>query len=127
MGTCTITAAELKGAIEGLRIAWDKGHMKVQLHLDSMTTISIMKTSEDDSHRHGFLSQQFRQLLNRNWGISISHVHRECNFAADYLAGKGHGATFGTHLFDVSDPGLNRWITYDVMGIAQTRSISYVN
>ncbi|CAI0451713.1 unnamed protein product [Linum tenue] len=57
MGTCTITAAELKGAIEGLRIAWDKGHMKVQLHLDSMTAISIMKTSEDDSHRHGFLSQ----------------------------------------------------------------------
>ncbi|CAL1413103.1 unnamed protein product [Linum trigynum] len=123
LGHCSITAAELKGAAEGLRLAWDRGFRKVELKIDSTTAIAVMKNCKDDSHRHGLLAQQVRVLLDRNWRVRISHVYRECNFAADYLASKGHSVDFGTHMFDVSDPGLTKWINYDVMGVAQPRFI----
>ncbi|CAN1222454.1 Putative ribonuclease H protein At1g65750 [Linum grandiflorum] len=34
-GVCTITRAELCATIHGLRIAWDNGYIKVNLHVDS--------------------------------------------------------------------------------------------
>ncbi|CAI0400893.1 unnamed protein product [Linum tenue] len=44
LGVCSITRAELKGAAEGLELAWHKGYRKVELNLDSSTTINIIKT-----------------------------------------------------------------------------------
>ncbi|CAI0461020.1 unnamed protein product, partial [Linum tenue] len=46
LGTCSITAAELKGAVVGLQMAWDRGHRKVQLKLDSATAVAIIKTAQ---------------------------------------------------------------------------------
>ncbi|CAI0471250.1 unnamed protein product [Linum tenue] len=127
LGSCSITSAELKGAMEGLKIAWDEGYRKIELNLDSETAISIINNHLDDEHRHGQAAVQFRNLLDRDWEIKISHVYRESNCAADYLANAGHTSPFGTHSFDVCDPGLRYWLHYDVMGIAQERSFNLMH
>ncbi|CAI0627875.1 unnamed protein product [Linum tenue] len=101
LGNCSITAAELKGAAEGLKMAWDKGYHTVQLNLDSTTTISVIKGSLNDSHRHGNIVIQLRNLPSLDWDVVVSHVFREANFAADFLTKRGHTCNFGTHLFDV--------------------------
>ncbi|CAL1399428.1 unnamed protein product [Linum trigynum] len=124
LGSCSITHAELKGAMEGLKIAWEEGYRKIELNLDSETAISIINNHSEDDHRHGQTAAMFRNLLDRDWEIKISHVYRESNCAADYLANVGHDSPFGTHSFDVCDPGLRYWLQYDVMGIAQERSIN---
>ncbi|CAL1414475.1 unnamed protein product [Linum trigynum] len=80
----SITAAELKGVAEGLNMAWDKGHRKVQLNLDSTTTISVIKGSLNDSHRHGNFAIQLRNLPSLDWDVVFSHVFREANFATDF-------------------------------------------
>ncbi|CAI0447820.1 unnamed protein product [Linum tenue] len=124
LGTCSITAAELKGAVVGLQMAWDRGHRKVQLKLDSATAVAIIKNCADDEHRHGLLAQHAFNLLSRDWDVVVSHVYREGNRTADYLASLGHSLPFGTHHVDVCSPDLCRWLDYDVMGISQPRLIN---
>ncbi|CAI0385762.1 unnamed protein product [Linum tenue] len=102
LGKCSITSAELKGAVTGLRLAWDKGYRRVHLNLDSTTAVGIIMNNAEDDHRH---------------------VYREANFAADFLAAKGHLVDFGTHLFNVYDPELEHWLLHDIMGIPHDRLI----
>ncbi|CAN1799141.1 Putative ribonuclease H protein At1g65750 [Linum perenne] len=35
LGKCSITRAELRGAVSGLQLAWERGYRKIQLQLDS--------------------------------------------------------------------------------------------
>ncbi|CAL1384527.1 unnamed protein product [Linum trigynum] len=127
LGTCSITCAELKAAAVGLKIAWDEGHKKVELNIDSETAIAIIKNSVDDDHRHGLLAATINKLLSLEWEVKITHVFREMNSAADYLANVGHCYSFGTHSFDVYEVGLRRWLFHDVMGISQDRVITVMN
>ncbi|CAI0557759.1 unnamed protein product [Linum tenue] len=94
------------------------------LNLDSNTVIAIINNSEESNHRHGLLALEINRLLNLDWEVKISHVFREGNFAANFLARKGHDFPFGTHQFDVCYPEFRLWISYDVMGITQQR-VSY--
>ncbi|CAI0410339.1 unnamed protein product [Linum tenue] len=123
LGSCSITRAELRGALEGLRIAWRRGFKKIQLNLDSSTAINIIKNWADNDHNHGLIAQQIGELLSRRWEVNVCHIYREANFAADFLASKGHCVNFGTHLFDVCDPELRHWLLYDVRETAQERGI----
>ncbi|CAL1366122.1 unnamed protein product [Linum trigynum] len=127
LGSCTITTAELRGAEIGLQRAWERGFRKVELNLDSSTAITIMKNIDDTDHRHGLIATRIGKLLNLNWEVILSHVYREGNFAADFLASKGHLAPFGTHFFDVYDPNLCKWLLYDSMAISMDRSINLMN
>ncbi|CAL1383991.1 unnamed protein product [Linum trigynum] len=123
LGICTITRAEIKGAIRGLQVAWKEGFRKVLLYLDSTTAINILTAPDQRDHRYFNLVQQFRELVQQNWEVKISHTYRECNKATDYLANKGHLVSIGFHDFRIDDPGLSFWILYDTMGIAQNRLI----
>ncbi|CAI0544920.1 unnamed protein product [Linum tenue] len=117
LGSCSITRAEIIGALTGLQLAWDQGHRKVLLRLDSTTALAILTGKDQESRRYHNLTRRFQNLLQRNWEVHLSHSYRECNKAADYLANKAHGFSLGAHAIDISDPGLNFWTLYDTMGI----------
>ncbi|CAL1398112.1 unnamed protein product [Linum trigynum] len=123
LGACTITRAEIKGVIEGLNRAWDYGYRKVMVGIDSTAALHLLTTTDQEDQRYLILIKQFQRLLNRNWEVKISHVYRECNKAADYLANRGHELSLEVHYFSISDSGLSFWVLYDCMGIAQTRLI----
>ncbi|CAI0546870.1 unnamed protein product [Linum tenue] len=124
LGKCSITRAELKGAAEGLELAWKLGYRNAELNVDSRTALDIIKNRDHTDHCHGLLAKQFSSLLLREWTVEFNHVYRECNFAADFLATKGHCSPFGTHLFDVSDPNFCYWLYHDSMGISRNRLIN---
>ncbi|CAN1167394.1 Putative ribonuclease H protein At1g65750 [Linum perenne] len=46
LGICSITRAEIRGAIEGIRRAWSGGYRKVEVQMDSQAAIAILM---DDS------------------------------------------------------------------------------
>ncbi|CAL1387171.1 unnamed protein product [Linum trigynum] len=121
LGHCSITAAELRGALEGLKIAWREGYHKIQLSMDSTTAIKIIDKRFEDDHRHGSIAKQFNHLLNLQWDVRVSHGYREANLASDFLASKAHSFTFGTHPFNVYDKDLVHWIHHDVMGVSHER------
>ncbi|CAI0443131.1 unnamed protein product [Linum tenue] len=123
LGACTITRAELMGAIQGLKLAWLLGHRKVQLRTDSTTAISIMNSHTTYGGRYHNLWTQLQDLIHQECEIEISHTFREGNKSADYLANKGHSLSLGYHVIERDDPGLNFWLLYDSMGNAQSRLI----
>ncbi|CAI0453961.1 unnamed protein product [Linum tenue] len=123
LGACTITRAELLGAIQGLRLAWSLGYRRVEMRTDSTVALGILNSPGPFEGRYHNLWRQFQSLLHQNWEIRISHTLREGNKAADYLANKGHSLDLGSHVIDPIDSGLNFWLLYDSLGIAQSRLI----
>ncbi|CAN1191399.1 Putative ribonuclease H protein At1g65750, partial [Linum perenne] len=127
IGDCSITRAELKAIVEGLRIAWSLGIRKVAIQTDSSTAVSILQKGVGEQHQHAALVAEFHDLSSREWELSLSHVYREANCAADYLANFGHSFCVGMYLFQTLDASLAHWLRYDLIGIALPRVIPINN
>ncbi|CAN1164087.1 Putative ribonuclease H protein At1g65750, partial [Linum perenne] len=123
LGRCSITRAEMRGAIEGLNRTWEAGYRRVVLQMDSSTAISLLTSVGDTSHQHGMEVLQFRELCRKDWLIQIKHTYREGNHAADFLAIIGYNYPYGNYTVSVSDCNLGYFLRYDCMGITETRSI----
>ncbi|CAI0414109.1 unnamed protein product [Linum tenue] len=67
LGSCSITRAEIIGALTGLQLAWDLGYKKVLLRLDSTAALDILTGKDQDSRRYHNLYRHFQNLLQRNW------------------------------------------------------------
>ncbi|CAI0436867.1 unnamed protein product [Linum tenue] len=123
LGGGSIMHAELAGIAQGLRSAWESGARKVKLQTDSAAAISLLQ-SDQVNHPHYTMTAAIRNLLARDWEVSIDHVFREGNYAADYMASVSHDLPVGIHLFDVPDPRLSYWLMYDLVGVQMPRSIN---
>ncbi|CAN1787029.1 Putative ribonuclease H protein At1g65750 [Linum perenne] len=123
LGRCSITRAEIRGAIEGLNCMWDAGFRKVILQLDSKVAISLLTNITDSSHQHGLEILQFKELCQREWLVEVKHTYREGNHAADFLASIGYGYPFRSHIVSSSDSSLVYFLRYDCMGTTEHRSI----
>ncbi|CAN1841756.1 Putative ribonuclease H protein At1g65750 [Linum perenne] len=106
LGQCSITRAEIRGAITGLELAWDYGFRRVELQIDSQAVVSLLSLPSVPEHQH---------------------VFREANKVADFLASRGYDFPFGTHLFPLSDCNLGHILRYDCLGVSEPRLISAVN
>ncbi|CAN1215674.1 Putative ribonuclease H protein At1g65750 [Linum perenne] len=74
LGVCTIMRAELRAVVLGLELAWEMGMRKIQLQIDSQSSVlAIMRDHTDDS-RHGHTIQHIRRLLSRDWLVDVSHI-----------------------------------------------------
>ncbi|CAN1195923.1 Putative ribonuclease H protein At1g65750 [Linum perenne] len=123
IGYCSITRAELRGAIQGLRLAWDVGVRRVELQVDSMTVVQLIEPPNDPMHLHAMEVRDIRELLSRDWEVRVKHVYREANHAADHLAGSGFAFPLGIHSISPTDTNLVYFLRYDCFGISETRSI----
>ncbi|CAN1140620.1 hypothetical protein LINPERPRIM_LOCUS24954 [Linum perenne] len=65
-----------------------------------------------------------RNLFLRDWIVSLSHVYREVNHAADYLADIGHGFPPGVYLISITDCNFRYFVCRDCMGISEPRNIA---
>ncbi|CAN1249089.1 Putative ribonuclease H protein At1g65750 [Linum perenne] len=102
LGKCSITRAELRGAVSGLQLAWERGYRKIPLQLDSQCAVRLLQAEGLDDH---------------------AHVYRESNHAADYLANVGHSCPLGFHVLEQLDPNFCYWLRYDQLGVSEERLI----
>ncbi|CAN1743816.1 Putative ribonuclease H protein At1g65750 [Linum perenne] len=126
-GRCSIMRAELRAAEFGLRIAWDRGFRTVHLQLDSMAAVTAILGDQEVDSRHGRTLEAISELRSRDWEISLSHVYREANCGADYLANIGHSLCIGMHLIQVPDSSLAHWLRYDLIGVSLPTTIPFNN
>ncbi|CAN1830445.1 Putative ribonuclease H protein At1g65750 [Linum perenne] len=113
MGDCSITRADMGAIVQGMKLAWDLGIRKLLVQFDSKVAVAILQ-KEDTDHQHAILASEFRELFSRRWDVSLTHVFREANFCADYLANIGHRFYFGFHLFPQPDPALAHWLRFEL-------------
>ncbi|CAI0389272.1 unnamed protein product [Linum tenue] len=116
LGRCTITRVEIWGAIRGLHMAWDTGHRRVELQLDSTTAVQLLSPEAPTTHQHASLVLEFRELVRRDWEVVVRHIYREASFLADCLTHQGHLLDPGSISFSVSRPDVDRWLLYDSVG-----------
>ncbi|CAN1768423.1 Putative ribonuclease H protein At1g65750 [Linum perenne] len=102
LGRCSVTRAELRGAIHGLELVWSMGFRSVELQLDSKAAIDLLLATGEPRHQH---------------------VYREGNKVADFLASRGHDLPFGSHTFPLSDFNLVYLLRYDCLGISEPRHV----
>ncbi|CAN1141562.1 Putative ribonuclease H protein At1g65750 [Linum perenne] len=100
VGNCSITRAELRAIVEGLKLAWSLGIKKVAVQTDSAAVVAMLQADGCSVHKHAALIAEFQDTRARPWEISLSHIFREANCSADYLANLGHSFWFGFHVFD---------------------------
>ncbi|CAN1745190.1 Putative ribonuclease H protein At1g65750 [Linum perenne] len=124
LGSCSITRAEIRGAIEGLIRAWDAGFRKVVLRMDSRAAISILTSTDASAHQYTMEKMEFRDLARRDWSLKVEHTFREGNRSADFLASLGYGYPFGSHSVLVSDCRLGYFLRLDCFGISEPRLVS---
>ncbi|CAN1225592.1 Putative ribonuclease H protein At1g65750, partial [Linum perenne] len=123
LGDCSITRAEMGAIVQGMKLAWDLGVRKLLVQSDSKAAVAILQ-KEDTNHQHAILVSEFIEFKSRRWDCSITHVFREANYGADYLANLGHTFCFGLHLISQPDSVLAHWLRFDLFGVASPRVIS---
>ena len=60
-----------------------------------------------------------RELLSKNWHVSITHIYREANSAADFMTNMTYSVSFGLHLFPNLHVGIYFIISQDMFEITQ--------
>ncbi|CAN1139380.1 Putative ribonuclease H protein At1g65750, partial [Linum perenne] len=114
LGVCSITRAEIRGAIEGVRRAWQAGYRRLEAQLDSTAAVAILLNKESiPSHQYALEALEFQDWLQRDKTVKVKHIYREANHATDYLANLGHKMTRRAHDVDISDCNLAYFVLYD--------------
>ncbi|CAI0550388.1 unnamed protein product [Linum tenue] len=122
LGGGSITRAELMGICIGLRIAWEEGVRKVEVHSDSKAALALIQSAPEGSSHYNRVVQICR-LIVREWQINLKHVFREANVVADHLASLGHSLGNGEHLIHATTPSLSHLLLHDVLGIQSSRLV----
>ncbi|CAN0880750.1 Putative ribonuclease H protein At1g65750 [Linum grandiflorum] len=117
----------MRGIVEGFKFAWSLGVRQIRVQSDSAAAIAIISSDSSLDHQHAILDMQYQDLCKRQWEVTLNHIYREANCAADFLATLGHSFVFGFHIFVSPDRGLSRWRHYDAIGVSLPRSVSVLN
>ena len=60
-----------------------------------------------------------RDFFNRNWQVCLTHIYREANSVADFMANMAHSLPNGMHLFTSPPVGIYSIILQDMIGVAK--------
>ncbi|CAN1121492.1 hypothetical protein LINPERPRIM_LOCUS2216 [Linum perenne] len=80
---------------------------------DSLCVFQLLEKLADLDHQHVGVIDQYKELKQRDWSLTIYHVYKEANFLADHLANSGHSLPLGTHIIYPDDPDVVHWSNYD--------------
>ncbi|KAK9286474.1 hypothetical protein L1049_014871 [Liquidambar formosana] len=104
----------------GLKIAWDIGFRHLWVESDCEVAVNLILLGDHSFHSSGHIILDCREYLLRNWNCRISHVHREGNKCADFLANWGHDYC-GLTLLTSPPTGLGSLILDDIVGLPVAR------
>ncbi|KAL3748586.1 hypothetical protein ACJRO7_009770 [Eucalyptus globulus] len=102
LGKWSSLAADLWAIFQGLNLVWDRNYRKVLVLSDSYPALNSLKTAPQASDPNKDLIQCCRELILRNWECNVSHISREKNAAAAWLA--DHSQLYPMGLTKLDEP-----------------------
>src|ERR1044072_2968561 len=78
----------------GLLLVWNRGFRKVHCEVDSKELLSLLH--DQNAQRFMPILENIQELLHKSWDVSISHIRREANVPAYWLA------KFGANIYAAS-------------------------
>ncbi|KAH9666643.1 putative ribonuclease H protein [Citrus sinensis] len=119
IGESSVIMAELWGLYQGLSIAWNVGIRHLLVEVDSLCVTQMIFQQVVVPNVFYALVVAIRDFLSRNWQMSISHIYREANSAAYFMANMAHLVPHGLHLFSNPPVGIYSIISQDMFGVCQ--------
>jgi hypothetical protein len=92
--------AELWGELEGPKLVRRLGFRKVELHIDSIAIVQVVKERRPKSSLGVALAKQIWKLLDLEWCVEIIHSYTEANKCANALANLGSSLNHEILVFD---------------------------
>lgn len=124
-GSCSCTRAELLGVMRGLAVAWNAGHRRVQLSVDSMVVVQLRMDTTIPNSPFFHIIKKCRSMIRRHgWEVAIQHCYREANRAADWLANFGVDMEQRFHYFEAIPSDLRNVLLEDLSGMTIARIVS---
>lgn len=80
---------ELLAIFHGLELAWNLEHRQVECFSDSLLAVNLIQTPPSHFHVEAVLLHHILGLLHRDWNARVTHVLREGNACANFLAKAG--------------------------------------
>ena len=117
IGECPVVMAELWGLYQGLVLAWDAGIKCLLVEVDSLCISQMISKQVVVPNISYALVVAVQNLLNRNWQVSLTHIFREANSVADFMANMAHSLPHGVHLFSSPPVGIYSIIVQDSFGV----------
>ncbi|KAK2634406.1 hypothetical protein Ddye_029198 [Dipteronia dyeriana] len=94
-GIGNVLETELRGLFEGLQIVWKAGYRRINVEIDSLTTVKHLSKPKPINHLLCSLIQSCKSFIEEDWCCYIRHIYREINKVVDCLARLGHCLDFG--------------------------------
>lgn len=86
IGVVDSVEAELKGIEIGLGLAWERGYRDVICRSDCWKAIFLSLDSTSQPHEYVKITDSIKELMSREWIVSLKWTHRVSNQCADILA-----------------------------------------
>lgn len=123
-GSCNSFRAEVMALTAGLELARDLEIRKILIQLDNLACVQSIKSVEAGSGECAHLINFCRSMINlEDWEVSVIHVFREGNRAADWLANQGVTQPRRTVILEEIPIALSRILEEDIRGVAMPRLI----
>ena len=123
IGDSSVLMAELWGLYQGLTLAWDVGIKRLLVEVDSLCITQMISKQMVVPNAFSALLTAVRELLSRNWHTAITHIYREANSAADFMANMAHSAPLGLHVFPNPPMGIYSIISQDLFRVSKPRFV----
>ncbi|KAL9419174.1 hypothetical protein AB3S75_037017 [Citrus x aurantiifolia] len=124
IGESSVLMAELWGLYQGLLLAWEAGIKRLLAEVDSLCVTQLISKQVVVPNEFYALVGAIREIISRNWQVVITHIYREANSAADFMANTAHSYPQGLHLFSSPPVGIFSIIVQDLLGVTKPRLIS---
>lgn len=116
-GNTNAFRAEAVALLRGLELARSLQIDKLLIQLDSLAGVQVIK-SKNQGRNH---VRCFELIDCPSWMVRITHVYREGNRAADWLANHGVTQHIGTHIFHSAPLKLHRILVEDASLVHRIR------
>ena len=120
-GTSNILVAEARALRDGVRAVVDSGFKRVLIEGDNSIVIQALQGRITVPWQIAGLTHDVSIYLSQLDHVSISHIYREANMAADWLSKAGHSLASPTVWYHPPSLELQAILYSDVMGSSLER------
>lgn len=123
-GSCSCTRAELCAVLHGLGIAWNGGHKKVLVSIDSEVVVNMLVKEIPTNSPYVHIVRECKAFMVRQeWEVVVEHCYREANGAADWLANLGVNLDQKLLILESIPSELREILREDLSGVARPRMV----
>ena len=123
IGYCSVTITELYGVYQGLVMAWDHSVRWLLVEIDSQCIVQMFSNLEEMTNEYSPFVLSIKELINKNWHISVNHIYREVNYVADSIVNYAYDLPIGLHRLDSPPACVTHFLLHDMYGVAHPRLV----